>query len=377
MKSNPYVYPYTPFANLSNSTFGNSFAEKNVLFSDIQELVDNHPTVKISFDGNTVEEKLLSIFLHDDIRFGPKEYIEEDRQEWLNKFSYFVNQKRRIEATILGFPFKMPVLLKTNRTAPDMGEVLSLKRLHDLTNIVSSIYPPGMQITIITEGVFGRFNNQTKKECDGYADYLAGLVKKLHWGDTLSLASLDEMEKLSNTFEEQFHNKLMNFTSLFLQSDKSVVEKYQGAYESLLRVVNTRDLSLDQSVLMEVYNDAKSDKEISTLAQSIRNYQKTAVQSLILNYLAYLAMRDDLNYLEKTVPGYIALTVSPKRGRLGIHPVNKDFLRLPYHGVPVLDNRAKTWSIEYLIDLKRMNKKITAMYLQNDSDTAPFYYECE
>jgi len=131
LQSNPNVYPYVPFYDLSDKNIRQNIVEKKYISEeDLRKVVSRISQPNFSLSGKTEAEKILSIFEGDQIRFGPKKFIIQGKAGWIDRLNYFIRQNIPIQFTILGFPFKIPVPLKTNRVYPDMGEVLSLIRLH-------------------------------------------------------------------------------------------------------------------------------------------------------------------------------------------------------------------------------------------------------
>ena len=372
IKPNPYVYPYIPFADLSQKELRSNFTKKVIITdTDLKERVSGTKSPQPNLEGSTAAEQILSIFQDENYRFGPREFIAENHDLWIKKLSYFIEINLPIEFTILGFPFKMPVSLKTNRTLPDMGETLSLLRLYHISKHIQTIYKPGAIIHVFTEGAFGNFSGVSKVEWVSYREYLKTLVALFGW-NTLQIHDLSDMEQSVGNFNDLYENRIVEFERLYNEKNPEFMKRFDGAYPSIVKIVSTRKYS--DTVLMDVYNDALTDEDVSDEVVAIRREIENSAISGIPKYFAYLAVRDDLNYLETVVPHYIPLTVSPKPNRLGIIPVNEHCQRLPYHGV-VVRHPDSTYTIEYLIDIKRDGKTYTPVYITTDSEDKPFYYQ--
>ena len=315
MKSNKYVYPFIPFKNLNNKKLNSKFLSRKTI-SIIQLKVEAEAVIppKIVTSGKDIDHKILNIFLNSKIIFGPRKYITDNKEYWIKKINYFTKQGQPILFSLLGFPFKMPVPIKTNRTLPDMGEVLSLKRIHNITLLIEKIYKPSAKVILYGEGVFGRFNELTQKEYKGYINFLKFLLKGLNLNNNIEIRELEEMEALSSDFENQFRSKITQFTRLYEAKDEAFMKKYNGAKPSLLKVVNTKRITSNLDILMDVYNDSKL--KISPEVSKIREIIKEKTHIMLIKYLAYISVRDDLNFLEKSAPHSLALSVSPKPLRL-------------------------------------------------------------
>ncbi|MDP3093189.1 MAG: L-tyrosine/L-tryptophan isonitrile synthase family protein [bacterium] len=373
MKANTFVYPFVPFVNLADKNIHNNLiSKKGIDLSELKRLIEILPMPNPQINGETIAEKILSIFQDENYRFGPREYIQENKDFWVSKLNYFINHGLLIQLTILGFPFKVPVPLKTSRTFPDMGEVLSLLRLSEIADNIQKVYPPGAVITIFTEGVFGRFSGVPEEDWIAYREFLEKLNELLGLNSVLKIIDLSEMEKIVPDFQGHYQKRVAEFKELYQKQDPDFLAKYRGTYESVLRIVSTK--MYDESLLMDVYNENLKDEEITAEARKVREDIKKRTHESIFQYHAYLKTRDDIDYLEKVVPHGLPLTVSPKANRLGIFPVSRICTRLPYHGVPVYSPRKNLFLIEYLIDIKRRQENYTQVYFDQDQDNKPFYY---
>lgn len=373
IKSNPYVYPYTPFFNLSKKKiFYTKNGKKIINSNQLKDYLKYNQLPALKLKGKDLSEKIYSIFLNSNIRFGPKKYITSLKDFWIKKINFYLSKNKSLEFVILGFPFKIPVPLKTDRILPDMGELLSLKRLYDLTQLIKSVYAPGAKITIITEEVFGTLNNMSREEIKKYQDFLKFLVKEFGWNKHLSFFSLDRMEKQVPNFYEEFQNQINELEQKFIFGDKKFLKKYYRAYPSIYHIVNTKRLNLPLEILMDIYNEKKKlkNKIILRARELIRFYTHV----MLIKYISYLTLRDKFDFINRNFPNSLMLSVSPKPYRLGILPVGKDFIRLPYHGVVVFDEKNKKFSIEYLIDLKRQGWSIEEVYYAKDKENKPFFY---
>lgn len=371
MKSNPYVYPTVPFKNLNNKkVIDNFIREEEIDIGGLKKEIRRIKQPIIENKGRSAVEKILNIFLDKNFIFGPRYFIKDDKNFWHKKLNYFIENKKPINFTILGFPFKVPVFLKTNRTFPDMGEVLILLRLKTIIENIKKIYSPGAVIYIFTEGGLGPFCGVNKEDYEGYEKFLIQLSKDLNFNEVLKIEPLSNMEKISG-FRSFFLKRLKENRKLFKEKNKAFLVKYKGAFPSIFKIINTK--MYDEIFLMDVYNEKLKNNEISEQAMKIRKHIEAKSDECICNYFAYLKARDDINYLEKIVPNYIPLSVSPKPKRLGILPINKECNILPYHGVPVLNK--DSWTIEYLIDIRRSKEQYIKMFLKNDKEKKPFYYE--
>lgn len=374
MKSNPYVYPSKDFFDLENKNFKNNlFGQKKIALKDVKKTIDKIKIPSISLSGKKTEEKILNLFLSEEIRFGEKSLLLDYKDFWLKKINYFVKKNKPLQFTILGFPFKVPLPLKTNRILPDMGEVLSLARLRAIGLFIrQNIYSPGAVINVFSEGSFGRFIGVKEEKVKKYEKHLKFLAEKLAIEDILKIRFLSGMEK-DERFFDLFEKRKRENSQALKNKNSQFMKKFRGAYPSVFRIVDATMYS--KEILMQVYDGKIKDENLLPRARAARKDIAKRTKKALIEYFAYLSVRDDLNFLEKSIPHYLALSVSPKPYRLGIIPVNKKIKILPYHGVPVFDEKTESWDIVYLVDLERKNERYKKAILKEENEKAPFYYQ--
>jgi len=373
IKPNPYVYSSKDFDNLFDKELKWQIVDREIINKEkVAKILKTLKQPEVKIVGKSVEEKILSIFLDENIRFGDKKLILDKKDYWIERILYFSTKKHPIRLAILGFPFKMPVKLKTIRTLPDMGELLSLARLYFIANLIKKIYKPGAEIIIFSEEGFYKFIGVDKNKALAYITELKKWIRFLKWTSVIKIKSLSLMEKLPN-FEKIFNRKLKENKKLLREKDPEFLQKFNQAFLPIFRIVNSAQFN--EEILMDVYNDQIKDEDLSKEALRIRNYLRKRAEEALLNYFAYLQTRDELNFIEKQAPNSLLLTVSPKYYRLPIYPVSKEIEILPYHGVPIYFEKINKWNIDYLINLKRKNYKVVEVYLDRDKDKTPFFYK--
>jgi len=371
--SNPNVYPYVPFLDLSLKEFKNTIQEsEEISWDDVAKALDGVVVPAPNISGESTAAKVLSIFKDDEYRFGPLRFIEDNEEKWLAELDVFIRQDQPIQFTILGFPFKIPVPLKTNRILPDMGEVLALYRLQTIMSHIGKIYSPGAHVTLFTEGCFGPFVGVPTEHGVAYREFVEEIVHRLRF-DAITIHDLVRLETSVDNFEELHRNKVNALKELYASGDQAYRAKYDGTFESVYRIVRPDDV--DMTVLMDVYNEDLADSEVSDEVCAIRVSIRQRTHESIFDYHAYLMVRDDLDYLHKTVPESLTLSVSPKSNRLGVLPIDSVNIRLPYHGVPVYYQKDDQYLVEYLVDILRGDHSYTAVHIAGDTDVQPFYYK--
>jgi len=375
MKSNPHVYPFLPFQDLSQKdifpiTDSISVTTKHIsdLITSLDRLTDEH----IPVDGN-VTDKILNLLAHDEIRFGPQDFITDSYEDRISDIEHFTSQELPIQCTILGFPFKIPVPLKTNRTLPDLGELLSLHRLYRIGQLIQNIYHPGCRITIFSEGAFASAVGVYLQDAERYHVYLEYLIDTFGYGEILKARRLSDMESTVSNFPELYQTKVQELKDLYDQGDEHYLNKYTGTYGAVSKIVSTTDI--DIQLLMDAYNPDLNDTDLSAEVLTIRTDIQQRTHEAIFLYHAYLMTRDTIQFLETITPNALRMSVSPKANRYGVQPINSSCDKLAYHSVPVIDASTQDISQEYLIDILRDSvSTYTKVHWTQDKESVPFYY---
>lgn len=367
---NPYVYPSKEYDDLSDTSVKWTLTDGGSASLDSIGDILRH-AVRLP-DGLTFlsgASGLMELFSHHEVCFGIRP--REQTTPWSELFEKRI-QERTLTFSIFGFPFKMPVPLKTDRSTPDAGEVSSLLRLYSLMEKVSEVAGCDASLTIFAEDGFAPFVGLKNREEKGYYQFLSRLVESLGISSRIRLIPISEMENhplFTSTFESNLNKNVSAQEAL----EPEYMTKFKGACHPISRLIDTRGVS--DEILAEVYSE-EGDSLISSEALGVREHIVRETRRFVASYFAYLKTRDDLGFTQEMAPGSLPLTVSPKEGRLGVFPISKSVEVLPYHGVPVVSADG-TLSLEYLFDLKRTASSYRAVFLEGDVEKKPFIYELQ
>jgi pyoverdine/dityrosine biosynthesis protein Dit1 len=372
MRSNRLVYPSLEFKNL-NPLLPNKYQilEKKVVdFRYVKKLITKTPQPILQVSGFSIAEKVLNLFASNQIIFGPRRHIHNHRKEWIDKLEYFIEKNLPIKFSILGFPFKMPMPLKTNRILPDMGEVLALFRLVFIVRQIKKIYKPGAIVVVFTEGSFAKFVNLPVQQEQQYQAQLLRFVKQLGYQDKLTLIPLGNIEKLPE-FKTTYKSLLRINQQNFLKKEKIISQAYSEAGLPITKIVNTRMYKI--KLLKDIFNkNLKRPNQHVLLARKAINKRS---ENAFIQYFSYIQTKNQINFIDRTIGQNLPLTVSAKEHRLGILPVAKHVNILPFHGVTVYDPSKRKFDVMYLTDLQASSVKLIPVHLKGDKDNRPFYYE--
>ena len=259
----------------------------------------------------------------------------------------------------------MPVPLKTDRTCADFGELVSLCRLSRIAEAVSKIYSPGAMVHVFTEGPFGAFNGVDRSVADAYVASLNHLIEVFELDQGVTIHDLNTAVDDTPQFDAVWQEVTEELRAKRDAGDPVVLQALNDALP--VRFHNLANPGVSSDELRRAYLD---DGSAEDLRRSIHDRAAEGV----LFYRGFLDARDRIKLLEKYVPDGLAMTVSPRAGRLGVRPLPAPANILPYHGVPVLSAQKSQLRIEYLWDVKCSGKCFEKVNFDRDLEDKPFLY---
>ncbi|WHT17763.1 isocyanide synthase family protein [Crossiella sp. CA-258035] len=140
----------------------------------------------------------------------------------------FVSAGEPIVFTLPAFPCKSPNNDKVFGHLPDLGELLSLRFLHGLTERVREVYPPGARMLICSDGhVFGDLIKVPDHHIDEYAETLRQMIT---WGgfDSIDTFSLENVYG-----QASFEEKRRILTEEFAEPEESLREEVRAGGKAL------------------------------------------------------------------------------------------------------------------------------------------------
>lgn len=104
-----------------------------------------------------------------------------------------VRKNEPLQITLLACPFKVPNPRKVlSRVTPDLAEIGMLIKLNELNSVIKHIYPPGVEITIIHDGLFyNKPFNVTRDKVLLYRKLFQSWIKYLDLDFATSLDLID------------------------------------------------------------------------------------------------------------------------------------------------------------------------------------------
>lgn len=117
-------------------------------------------------------------------RMNPLEsdqFEQKGKQVMIDKLLTFISVNKPIKFSIMGFPMKSPNDRdKVIGNRPDLAEEMTLKNFNAFNQAVKVVYPPGIQVSIISDGfAFNDVMNVTDKIVEQYQEISMDMSKDM------------------------------------------------------------------------------------------------------------------------------------------------------------------------------------------------------
>lgn len=333
---------------------------------------------------------------------APHELSVAYRESLKGAIASFVKRGEPIPLVLAWFHTKIPNILETSATLPDLGEIASIHFLQQINQNVRRHYEPGIRYNIIAEGyVFGR-------ELDGLTDAtirefytaLGKYIEKIGAADIIRLIPLRQITEVES-FESAFResqlivadalatdppdgDKLADSSDVTLSS-VSVRTAYQRQLIMMLRTVNLCRLGLLQETRYETFTNILDDVAIAQAlstryAHAIRARAAQMTQWYVSFHLARDRIIDDFYHkvgIEKGIRGSFA----HKPNQLSLKATGSNHTWFPHHGVPVFLPSGKRFRPPMITPLARLEELASCVNRQEiafepvyiDESKEPFF----
>ena len=288
----------------------------------------------------------------------------------------FLRDRKPIQVVVPGFPVKQSQSgLKATGVLPDLAELGVLVRLRELQQTVKCVYPPGLKITVLTDG--HHFRPRPAVIVESYLRKLNQYLRLVGGQDFLEFADIDDVARTrigscldserivlieyhQNIFRKAFQE--LDITAdpmdvLSRVSDVDPMADYAGgqAFRDMFRSI-LHSVALDvpagrdrMSWARAVYTDPYQLADPATPAEIVRARKQVLRQawSDTVRYLSAVLTDRELGY-DNLFEHRVRLTVSmPSPGRVGFAALGGSAL-LPWHGTAAVDEKG-TLSTDFAI----------------------------
>lgn len=272
-------------------------------------------------ERNTVEEKIFKIIARNGRKFSDESDCVKNpclkcKAVFFEKLASFIDNNKKLEFILPAFPAKSPNPEKTAGYLPDLGEKLSLNFINTLCEKISTIYKPGADIIICSDGrVFNDLVNVSNKSVTAYRQEIEKIITQ----DSLKHLKMYDLESKYNGLD-------------FSEMRKNLIKDFAQPVEKVINDIkqNETDLRLFNGIHRFIYED------YLLLCESI---SKNKVRQMTKEIAYYLVQRSNAwsNLIKSEFENAIRLSIHPQMcgsEKFGINLVqSKDAWITPWHGV--------------------------------------------
>jgi pyoverdine/dityrosine biosynthesis protein Dit1/AcrR family transcriptional regulator len=263
--------------------------------------------------------------------------------------NFFTSQSKPIHFILPAFPAKSPNPLKTIGKVPDLGEEIALKTLESMCQEIGSIYKPGAQITICSDGrIFSELVGVSDYDVSEYVAGIAEMIER-HGIKHIDIINLEDIGS-GNNFDEMRTN-LINDYAEDLESLRSNVKhkpEMQGFFNGIHRFITEDRLAIEK------------DKSKTRIKQE----SKLIALKVIQHSNAWTRL------LGRVYPEAIRLSIHPypvHSRKIGIQLTKaEDNWLTPWHGAIALQENG------YMLMKRSKAEEMGALLVHNEGQ--PYYY---
>jgi len=262
---------------------------------------------------------------------------------------FFTSQQLPLQFILPAFPAKSPNPSKVLGPLPDLGEAIALQTLQSICDEIKSIYAPGAQVIICSDGrIFSELVGVSDEVISVYVAQIQSMIKE-HELNSLSIVNLEDLvENLS--FDAARNKVLQAFADPLEQLQESLQtnDSFKALFNGIHRFI------VEDRKFMEPELSANKAKEVAKPI-ALKVIQHSNAWTRFLNYV---------------YPNALRLSIHPYTAhsdKIGIRITKAaDNWLTPWHGVIVLKDN------EYIL-MKKQDAEDAGARLVYKNDQ-PYYY---
>tara|TARA_R110001583_G_scaffold175435_1_gene329982 strand:+ start:8772 stop:9800 length:1029 start_codon:yes stop_codon:yes gene_type:complete len=179
------------------------------------ETLDTENSLVPTVNAAMLADQILNV-IFDKRRLLPDEDIaevdeREERQVHFERILAYVEAREKIQMILPAFPVKSPNRNKTLAHLPDYAERHAFKQLSLLCDEIKSIYSPGAEISICSDGrVFSDLLRISDDHVTEYGETLRSMVEESHPG-VFTFFNLDKVYSSISCFETMREDLMVSY----------------------------------------------------------------------------------------------------------------------------------------------------------------------
>lgn len=296
----------------------------------------------------------------DDIFFGNKKFVGQE----INRIKR-LGQKENVKSLLLGFPFKCPVPAKTGYNyLPNLGEVMFLQRLNRLSRYFEILLRTDFSVLILEEtDTLSPVFDVSEEVCSKFRKRLFELNTILGFDNVVTFKHLSTY---LSPKKDQYRNDLQMAASKIKHDRKKYLVILRDILPTIALSLNSSKLSVKGSCedIIELFSNSVSPELTERLLDTA------------YKYIAFTELQKSSEFRRKNFDDFLQMTLTPKKGRVGIAATLSETGILPHHGVPVVyyDVEGKEkFTIEYYCDFLQENSTNVVYEVRNGGGNFLYY----
>jgi pyoverdine/dityrosine biosynthesis protein Dit1 len=284
--------------------------------------------------STTLVDKVLSVLLNSNFRKGTLNTIAEHLPVFRSSIEVAIRESRAIELVLPTLPCKSTNPLCTGQPAHaiDLGEYAFFSQMRDIALSVENIFPPGIRINLICDGVVyaDLFWHGDAASAHAYRDACVRIRDEMGIADSVRIVDMSWLTQKEPAFA-QIRTHIEAVLRTIERTDALAQERFASLRRGMLFNLPLHEFAFDDVARLQSLEEKEWPPEI--LSRS----QETA-----LGFASFLLTAQHTRIITRAFPNAIRATVHPKSApQIPLHLVNRNSVVFPYNGVTAV-SRA-TW----------------------------------
>jgi pyoverdine/dityrosine biosynthesis protein Dit1/AcrR family transcriptional regulator len=329
------------------------FLNFSPLLNSMNMLVEDLSGNEIPTDYSADRELMKIIFNHRKLIDPEKKCLDNACETCMNqheaRIHFYTSQDKPLHFILPAFPAKSPNQAKVLGPLPDLGEEIALNTLESLCKEIQSVYKPGANITICSDGrIFSELVGVTDEQVTQYVNGIKAMINRLEL-QHIEIVNLED---------------LLDGQSFSLLREQ-VLTTYAEPLEDLKsKLATSAELTNLFNGIHRFITDDRKMLEPNKSATQVKNESKTIALKVIQHSNAWT------RFLAYVYPNAIRLSIHPyhaHNSKIGIQITKADDNWLtPWHGVILLQEN------NYVLVKKSKAEEIGAAIVYKDKQ--PYYF---
>ena len=330
-------------------------------------------------DSKSPWEKVFELLCHPLVG-NPKNTRFLSLETIMSKLESLNNLKLPLQIVIPAFPFKDQNPFRTNASADhvDLGEIVTLIKMHSLALSLFQAYPFGVEWIIVSDGnaysdIFHIEQDLTMR----YQSHLRAFRNRLNLQKSIQIIDMKEMTDRVEGFHEirsRINSTLWKLVNA--HENRAFEEKIDTLARGMRWNLNTRKyLSAfsEEQLWLGLHITKLAEEQLENGVKKLSGLLREDGIRSAIDYLSYNLAMKWLDVLPNFFPHAFRATVHPKSNQIVLPQISDSY---PWNGTALVQGDVldiKSIQIEDYCKIMNRNVMVTEMRLHGNSP--PFFYQ--